>query len=391
MQTPFPQELIDLIVDGLRDDRAALKCTSLTSRRFYPRTRLHLFREVGLNDDEKVQRFAALCRYSPDIVPLVVSLDTANCWFDQEDSEIPFPFLPSLRRIIVTWAPDWYPFRVPSALSSSKQSYISAMFWQLDVNGLSQILEIIGRSSELQHLALMSLGSVTDPLICAEYQNYLLEGRPLCPESVAIEYPFLGLYDLLLPQSIISFERLRDFAISFLYDSDVDFAVAVINLSLETLQNLRIQFTDNSGPLTWPEDFTLSHIRVIDIIAFDPDQAHQGCSSDQHCWMKDCLTSKINRLEKATIRIATPDLSADPPTFSDWDSVLTGDSMPSLRLLIIQVVHCHDVLDPTLAGVFRSKVDNQFSILQSRGWLDVEFKSNDTKVNMLDMLAICPY
>ncbi len=117
------------------------------------------------------------------------------------------------------------------------------MFWQLEVNGLSQILEIIGGSSELQHLALLSLSSdTTERLTCAEYQNYLLEGRPLRPESFAIEYPFLKLYGLLLPQSIISFERLRDFAISLLFSSDVRFAVAVINLSLETLQNLRIQF-----------------------------------------------------------------------------------------------------------------------------------------------------
>ncbi|PBK88478.1 hypothetical protein ARMGADRAFT_1015941, partial [Armillaria gallica] len=352
MNTPLPQEVIDQIVDDLQDDHAALKCMSLTSRAFYPRTRPYLFRKVELVEDEQAQKFAALCRDSPDIVSLVVSLDTISCYFEEEDSGMPFPFLPSLRQIIMTWVPDC-PFQVPSTLSSSKQSYVSAMFWQLEVNGLSQILEIIGGSSELQHLALLSLSSDTiEPLTCAEYQNYLLEGRPLCPESFAIEYPFLELYGLLLPQSIISFERLRDFAISLLFDSDVEFAVAVINLSLETLQNLRIQFDYNSGPPIWPEDFTLSHIRVIDIITFDPDQAHQGCSSVQNCWMKDCLTRKINQLEKATIRFATPDLSTDPPTLSDWDSVLTGESMPSFRLLTIQVVHCHGVLDPTLAGIF---------------------------------------
>ncbi|KAK0454338.1 hypothetical protein EV421DRAFT_411464 [Armillaria borealis] len=388
--TPVPQELIDQIVDDLRDDHAALRCTSLTSRAFYPRTRPYLFREVELVEDEQTQRFAALCRDSPNIVPLVVSLDTTHCWFDEEDSGIPFPFLPSLRHITVTWVADC-PFQVPSALSSSKKSYVSAMFWQLEVNGLSQILEIIGGSSELQHLALLSLNSATEPLTCAEYQNYLLEGRPLCPESFVIEYPFLELYGLLLPQSIISFKRLRDFAISLLFESDVEFAVAVINLSLETLQNLRIQFDYNSGPPIWPEDFTVSHIRAIDIIAFDPDQAHQGGSSVLNCWMIDCLTRKINRLEKATIRFATPDLSTDPPTLSDWDSVLTGESMPSFRLLAIQVVHCHGVLDPTLAGIFRSKVENQFPILQSRGWLDVEFKANDKTVDMLNMLAINLY
>ncbi|KAK0486418.1 hypothetical protein IW261DRAFT_796357 [Armillaria novae-zelandiae] len=391
MSTPLPQELIDLIVDELQDDHAALKCMSLTHRAFRLRTRFHLFRRVELFEDKQAQKFSALCRDSPDIVPLVVSLETAYCYFNDEDSRIPFPFLPSLRQIMVSSAQD-FDFQVPLALSSSKKSYVSAVFWQLEVDGLSEILEIIGGSSELQHLTLMHLTSETEPLTCAEYEDYLLEGRPLCPESFAIEYTFPKLYDLLLPQTIISFERLRDFAVSVFFASGVRFAVAVISLSLKTLQNLRIQFSSDMRFPIWPEEFTLSHIRSIDIIAFDPDQAQQGCSSDLHCWMIDCLTRKINRLEKATIRIATPDLSADPPTFSDWDWVLTGESMPSLRFLTIQVVHCHDVLDPTLAGIFRSKVENQFPILQSRGWLDVEFTYNDRdEVNMLKTFALAPY
>ncbi|KAK0486417.1 hypothetical protein IW261DRAFT_1455404 [Armillaria novae-zelandiae] len=241
MTTPLPQELIDLIVDELQDDHAALKCMSLTHRAFCPRTRFHLFRRVEVFDDEREQRFAALCRDSPDIVPFVVSLETAYCYFDDEDSGIPFPFLPSLNQIIVSSATD-FPFQVPLALSSSKKSYVSAIFWELEVAGLSKILEIIGGSSELQHLTLMHLSAETKPLTCAEYEDYLLEGRPLCPESFAIGYSFPGLSDLLLPQTIISFERLRDFAVSVICDSDVIFAVAVTSLSLETLQNLRLQF-----------------------------------------------------------------------------------------------------------------------------------------------------
>ncbi len=67
MNTPLPQELIDQIVDDLQDDHAALKCMSLTSRAFYPRTRPYLFRKVELVEDEQAQKFAALCRDSPDI------------------------------------------------------------------------------------------------------------------------------------------------------------------------------------------------------------------------------------------------------------------------------------------------------------------------------------
>ncbi|KAK0212279.1 hypothetical protein DFS33DRAFT_1280473 [Desarmillaria ectypa] len=373
---------------------------SLASRAFYPRTRLHLFREVDLYDDDTAKKFAALCHTFPSISPLVVSLGAVSCWCDGEDSWILFPSLPSLRHLTVqeVWEGS---FRVPLALSSHNQSYISAMFWH--VQGFSKILELIGGSFELQHLALLSLGSPeTLPAQYAEFQKYILfEGRRLRPESFAIEYPFDELYDILLsPESVISFERLRVFAISIATGLDLDFAVTVINATVNTLKILRIQFDkckctqllpfscitldSDTGPPIWPDDFTLSHIRAIDIIAFDCDEADYGSSDDLDCWMIDCLTREVNLLEKATIRIATRFMNTDLPTLSGWDDVLTGELMSSFRLLTIQVVHGHDVLDPSLAGIFKSKVEGHF-----RGWLNVEFKVY-IDIDMLNMLSIYP-
>ncbi|KAK0448664.1 hypothetical protein EV421DRAFT_1477336 [Armillaria borealis] len=48
----YPQELIDEIVDYLHDWPSALKACSLVSRKFYPRTRVHLFRRVNCDNPQ---------------------------------------------------------------------------------------------------------------------------------------------------------------------------------------------------------------------------------------------------------------------------------------------------------------------------------------------------
>ncbi|KAK0459298.1 uncharacterized protein EV420DRAFT_314212 [Desarmillaria tabescens] len=390
MATLFPQELIDTIIDNLADDHAALKCMSLTSRAFYPRTRIHLFRKVELDGDKHAERFVALCRDFPHIPPLVVSLSASSCWSKSEDQLTPFPILPSLRNITVQefWEDG---IKAPLTLSHN-QSYISATF--LWVEGFPKILEMIGGSPELQHLALLSVTTNPEnlPAQYADFQKYILfEGHSLRPESFAIEFPFEELYDILLsPQSVISFERLRDFAISIMNEDDLDFAVTVVKATVNTLQNLRIQINWNRKVPIWPYGFMLSHIHTIDIIAFCPGLAHKGSQDDLDCWMMDCLTTKTNLLEKATIRFSTPNLGMEPPSLSDWDNVLTGELMPSFRLLNVQVIHGHDVLDPSVEGIFRTKVEAQFPVLQSHGRLNIEFKV-DCGLSLLDMLAVNPY
>ena len=43
----FPNELIDNIVDCLKDDFSTLKNTCLVSKQWLPRSRLHLFRNIS--------------------------------------------------------------------------------------------------------------------------------------------------------------------------------------------------------------------------------------------------------------------------------------------------------------------------------------------------------
>ncbi|PBK73438.1 hypothetical protein ARMSODRAFT_634022 [Armillaria solidipes] len=66
----YPQELIDKILDYLHDSPSALKACSLVSRKFYPRTRVHLFREAGC-DDPKSARIFDIARDSPELLQCI--------------------------------------------------------------------------------------------------------------------------------------------------------------------------------------------------------------------------------------------------------------------------------------------------------------------------------
>ncbi|KAK0240774.1 hypothetical protein EDD85DRAFT_786578 [Armillaria nabsnona] len=63
----YLQELIDEILDYLHDSPSALKACSLVSRQFYPRTRVHLFREVDCRSPESARVFD-IARDSPDLL-----------------------------------------------------------------------------------------------------------------------------------------------------------------------------------------------------------------------------------------------------------------------------------------------------------------------------------
>ncbi|KAK0211970.1 hypothetical protein IW262DRAFT_1412772 [Armillaria fumosa] len=51
--TYIPPELIDEIIDHLKDDKDALLMCSLVCRLFYPRTRVHLFRAISITDSNR--------------------------------------------------------------------------------------------------------------------------------------------------------------------------------------------------------------------------------------------------------------------------------------------------------------------------------------------------
>lgn len=69
MSTHVPPELIDQIIDHLRDDPKALNACALTARNWVPSTRYHRFRSIRFHSAKKIGSFHQLSRDAPGILP----------------------------------------------------------------------------------------------------------------------------------------------------------------------------------------------------------------------------------------------------------------------------------------------------------------------------------
>ncbi len=74
----FPQELMDLFVDEASDDIMALWSSSLMSCSFLPRTRVYLFKTIGICTIAKCQKFHELCITSPYPIHYVKELRVSS-------------------------------------------------------------------------------------------------------------------------------------------------------------------------------------------------------------------------------------------------------------------------------------------------------------------------
>ncbi|KAJ7863801.1 hypothetical protein B0H14DRAFT_462298 [Mycena olivaceomarginata] len=71
----LPQELVDIILDIIRDDIASLKCCSLAARTFVTSARKHIFKKIEISHPlSSCEMFHKLLCSSPHIAPLVEDL-----------------------------------------------------------------------------------------------------------------------------------------------------------------------------------------------------------------------------------------------------------------------------------------------------------------------------
>ncbi|PBK85396.1 hypothetical protein ARMGADRAFT_563837 [Armillaria gallica] len=65
MSESLPQEIVDAIIDELKDYKHDLKSCSLTCRSFVPQTRVHLFTSIELSSNKRCQKFMVMRSSSP--------------------------------------------------------------------------------------------------------------------------------------------------------------------------------------------------------------------------------------------------------------------------------------------------------------------------------------
>ncbi|KAK0491369.1 hypothetical protein IW261DRAFT_1437295 [Armillaria novae-zelandiae] len=115
MTTP-PQELLDMIVDELSQDRASLRALHSTSQSFRYRAQRHLFRSIHLPQKRSRHSFLELCTASPNIPDLVQILEVTVSVNRDADQAL---LLPNLRSLHINGGPS-INCRHPSRLAMHK-------------------------------------------------------------------------------------------------------------------------------------------------------------------------------------------------------------------------------------------------------------------------------
>ncbi|KAK0493449.1 hypothetical protein EDD18DRAFT_421044 [Armillaria luteobubalina] len=69
--TELPQELVEMIVDFLKDDKQSLRSCLLSARCFLERARVHLFRDVTISSPQRLTVLLALFGLSPSLPAMI--------------------------------------------------------------------------------------------------------------------------------------------------------------------------------------------------------------------------------------------------------------------------------------------------------------------------------
>ncbi len=105
LEARFPQELVDAIIDVVRDSSPSrsdevknLSSCSLVARSFLPRTRSHLFYNVTFTTAEDIERYHVMCLASP-IIPAAARRLSLHS--NGTSNVIENPLLPAILRLAI--------------------------------------------------------------------------------------------------------------------------------------------------------------------------------------------------------------------------------------------------------------------------------------------------
>ena len=98
--TPLPPELIEQIIDLLRDDTASLCASTLACRALAATSRRHLFHAISIHSVERAAQLRDLAASSKDLTSLICTVSLVGHWEKPRDSEgSPPPHLVNVPRI----------------------------------------------------------------------------------------------------------------------------------------------------------------------------------------------------------------------------------------------------------------------------------------------------
>ncbi|ESK86283.1 hypothetical protein Moror_16601 [Moniliophthora roreri MCA 2997] len=415
------QELIDVIVEFLSEDREALKQCCYTSHSFLSPARKHLFHCVRLNPipepSQKVpqngstssipqtsmcDRLYQLLLSSSHIPPLIKDLRIRN--LEDEDSDIGWlqkenplpeilPMLVNLQRIYLAGSMSEslleissLPQRVRDGLftvfRSPKLTHIG--FQCVQFSSFTELLQAIAHCSAAQNITFFAVDMDRDDLsddegALRDESRAALEKFPIHSLALFMEPDLSSRFCtwLLSPPSNLALSSLRKFSLVAELTHNLDVVDRVVQAS-PCLQEMNITIISGPGSARiGPMD--ISSLRIIHVgIDVDLEEPEQ-CDATLNWWC-DCLTSsKSLSLTDFNIYILVeyeglPDLRYTSAAWKRLDEVLsTASSSVNLNVQI----KCLDDEDPlapdnhTVAPEILKRLEDAFPKMHEKERLEV--------------------
>ncbi|KAK0466286.1 uncharacterized protein EV420DRAFT_820352 [Desarmillaria tabescens] len=168
MDQRVPQEILDAVVDLLKDDKPALKALSLISRCFTPRTRVHLFYSITPGEAQWNEGMLDLLRSSPSLIVHIRRLRFLYlCSYDSALIAI-IELLVNPIHLVISWR-KWgdLPEQFLQALHS--RAYASIVLSDSKFTSFSELASLLANSTHLERLAVYKYEPCfrdTDPSSC---------------------------------------------------------------------------------------------------------------------------------------------------------------------------------------------------------------------------------
>ncbi|KAK0499174.1 hypothetical protein EDD18DRAFT_64795 [Armillaria luteobubalina] len=362
MSDSLPQEIIDAIIDELKDYKYDLKSCSLTCRSFVPQTRIHLFASIELSSNRRCQQFMAMRSSSPhDHLSAHIRSLTINFRRSDLTARHLLNVITNLTVHHITLEHlNW------SNLTSDMQKALCTSFPQIHSISLIHTIfpdypTVYGFLSGFPELKNLSL-SDAHVLTTGDHMGHELRSVPLVGLSVVGAMSIFGLASSFSP---ISLTHLRSLRFTWSVLNDLGSLKSILLAARQNLKELVINQVPTYGVIDtglvteFPRDLRIKGLHRLQVEMWDCNVWGGSPEFDQ-------LDAWIDIFSGAVVENQEQELGV----WSSLDEVLSTAtrSFNSLSVVIYG-------LQMAEAARFKEVIEGRLKRLKQRGMLDVRCKS----------------
>ncbi|KAK0246485.1 hypothetical protein EDD85DRAFT_804355 [Armillaria nabsnona] len=381
-QCVLPQEILDAVVDLLKDNKAALKACSLTSRCLTPRTRVHLFYTIHPRMNGWNNGMLDLLQSSPSLTAHIRKLRVfPTCTYNSS--------LIAIIELLVNpihlemYCLDWKSLPECFVQALYSRTYASVGLFDTRFSSFSVLAPLLANSASLEKLTICGFEPTGDPGPSRCIHQHPSPGPPV-DRLVLVDYDG-ALYHLLdginsrqCPVSIQELKTLEIHPRGWDYFSQFQ----VLFRGATRLEDLTFRHSASAPvPLATASPLPISHLKKLTV---NMPQYHSGNTQPIDWWISNfentdgnCLLKDIRFCVQAEQDDYLHYVQHDPEHEAVWDRAvraLSKSRMPALRSLRVEVsiersvgVFWRPVPPSPVCDSMNDCIEAKLATLESRG------------------------